>query len=69
MNRTIRTNDPWQLVHSPFLTLAAKEKLLIEWIQDERALLSAEDDGMPGGHDSQLEDVARALLSMRHRAA
>ena len=52
--------DPSQLLRRADLDAETKRSVLCEWLQDERALLVADEDGMEGGRASRLDEVVRA---------
>jgi hypothetical protein len=56
-----RFSRPGDVVKSQVLTLESKREILLQWREDELALLVADDDGMEGGRPSQIDLVAWAL--------
>lgn len=60
-----RFSSPGEVVESRVLTLEEKRELLLQWLEDERALLVAADEGMPGDRSSRIAQVYRALRSLK----
>jgi cardiolipin synthase len=56
-----RFSRPGEVVDSQILARAEKRALLLQWLEDEKALLVADDEGMQGDRPSQIDLVHRAL--------
>jgi hypothetical protein len=59
-----RFSRPGDVVDAQRLPLEEKRNILLRWLEDERALLAADDDGMPGERPSQLGQVVSALRDL-----
>jgi hypothetical protein len=56
---------PWDVVHYPLLTLAAKRQILVDWAHDELLKEVAVGEGMPEGPEpSRLSEVRAALSAL-----
>lgn len=60
-----RFSCPLDVVGSTVLAREEKRRTLVEWLADERALLVADDEGMPGSRPSAFDQVLRALRILR----
>ena len=56
-----RFSRPGEVVDSQILARAEKRALLLQWLEDEKALLVADDEGMQGDRPSQIDLVHQAL--------
>jgi hypothetical protein len=59
-----RFSHPGEVVSSLVMAREEKSRLLLQWLEDERALVVAGDEGMPEGRPSQLDQVFRALRAL-----
>lgn len=59
-----RFSLPGEVVASPLLSLEEKREVLLGWLEDEKALLVAEAEGMHGERPSQIDPVSRALRQL-----
>lgn len=67
---TIRRTDhtrfsrPTEVVESAALPPEDKRLILLHWLEDEKALFVAEDEGMQADRQSQFDQVYRALRTL-----
>lgn len=54
-------DSPMALAKDPDLSKSRKEELLKKWYEDEEALARATAEGLGGGEDNHLKNVAEAL--------
>lgn len=59
-----RFTGPGEVVESPALPPEDKRRILLQWLQDEKALFVADDEGMQGDRPSQFDQVYRALRTL-----
>ena len=55
---------PEEVVESQILEPEEKRRILHDWLEDEKALLVADDEGMPGNGPTQIEQVHQALRTL-----
>lgn len=66
---TAHFDDPGEVVRASGLDRAQKRWLLEDWIVDERALQTADDEGMGGGRPPRLREVQTALRRLDQASA
>jgi hypothetical protein len=57
-------SHPFDVVRAAGLRDEDKIRLLLDWLEDEVALLVADDEGMFGGAPSRLDGVLEALRAL-----
>ena len=60
-------DTPWQVVAHEQLTHGDKIEILTQWELDAKRGDVATDEGMPGGSDTLLPDIDRALKLLNNR--
>ena len=61
-------DTPWQVVAHEQLTHRDKIEILTQWELDAKRGDVATDEGMPGGSDTLLPDIDRALKLLNNRS-
>ena len=59
-----RFSHPWDVVEFPALPTDQKRRILLDWLQDEFALIVADNEGMVGIRSPQPERVLHALRAL-----
>ena len=59
-----RFSRPGEVVESQVLAPKEKRDILLQWLEDEKALFVADDEGMQGDRPSQIDLVHGALRSL-----
>ena len=55
---------PEEVLESLSLERKEKRRILLQWLEDEKALLVADDEGMEGNRPPQIEQVQQALRAL-----
>ncbi len=56
---------PEEVVESQILEPEEKRRVLLQWLEDEKALCVADDEGMQGDRPTQIEQVHQALRTLK----
>lgn len=59
-----RFSCPREVVESQSLSPEQKRDILLQWLEDEKALCVADDEGMHGDRPSQIDALYRALRTL-----
>jgi hypothetical protein len=58
-------SSPGEVVESLALPPGEKRRILLQWLEDEKALFVADEEGMQGDRPSQIDQVHRALRALK----